>query len=50
MDSERIYAVTSMLFEYVKSPSLKHLRDPHSVQKLAREIVTAVDRASSDLG
>jgi hypothetical protein len=47
MDSERIYALTSRLFEYVKSPSLKHLRDPNSVQRLAHDLLTAVDRASS---
>lgn len=47
MDSQRIYALTTRLFEYVKSPSLKHLRDPHSIQKLAHDLLTAVDRASS---
>ena len=31
----------------MKSPSLRHLRDPHSVHKLAREIVNAIDRAGS---
>jgi hypothetical protein len=47
MDAERQYAVRSLLFDYVKSPSLRHLRDPHNIQKLAREIINAVDRASS---
>lgn len=47
MDSERLYAVTSRLFEYVKSPSLRHLRDPRSIQRLAHDLLTAVDRASS---
>lgn len=47
MDADRQYAVASLLFEYLKSPSLRHLRDPHSVQKLARDIVTAMDRANS---
>jgi hypothetical protein len=47
MDADRHYAVASILFEYVKSPSLPHLRDPHSVHSLAREIVKALDRASS---
>lgn len=47
MDADRQYAVASLLFDYVKSPSLRHLRDPHSVHKLARDIVTAIDRASS---
>src|SRR5689334_23107833 len=47
MDSDRLYAVTSKLFEYVKSPSLRHIRDAGNVQKLAQEIVQAVDRASA---
>ncbi len=46
MEHERLYAVQAKLFEYVKSPSLRHIRDPNSIQKLAREIVQAVDRAS----
>jgi hypothetical protein len=50
MDADRQYAVASLLFDYVKSPSLRHLRDPHSVHKLARDIVSAVDRASSVWG
>jgi hypothetical protein len=41
------YAVASLLFEYVKSPSLRHLRDPHSIHKLARDIVRALDGVSS---
>jgi hypothetical protein len=47
MHADRQYAVASILFEYVKSPSLRHLRDPHSVHRLAREIVKALDGASS---
>ncbi|MCP3475059.1 hypothetical protein NLM33_32575 [Bradyrhizobium sp. CCGUVB1N3] len=47
MAPDRQYAVASLLFDYVKSPSLRHLRDPHSVHKLARDIVNALDRASS---
>ncbi|MHC2318835.1 hypothetical protein ACVIHC_005881 [Bradyrhizobium diazoefficiens] len=47
MDSDRQYAIASLLFDYMKSPSLRHLRDPYSVQKLAREIISTVDRASS---
>lgn len=47
MNADRQYAVASLLFDYVKSPSLRHLRDPHSVHKLARDIVSALDRASS---
>lgn len=47
MDADRQYAVASKLFEYVKSPSLRHLRDPNSIHKLAREIVQTLDRSSS---
>jgi hypothetical protein len=47
MENDHIYAVASKLFDYVKSPSLRHIRDPHSIQKLAKEIVQAVDRNSS---
>jgi hypothetical protein len=50
MNADRHYAVASLLFDYVKSPSLRHLRDPHSVHKLARDIVIANDRASSVWG
>ena len=47
MESDRIYALTSILFEYVKSPSLRHIRDPHNIQKLATELLGAVDRSGS---
>lgn len=47
MDAYRQHAVASLLFDYVKSPSLRHLRDPHSVHKLARDVLSAIDRASS---
>jgi len=46
-EDERIWDVKRLLFEYVKSPSLRHLRDPHSVHKLARDIVKAIDRGNS---
>ncbi len=47
MDADRQYAVASILFDYVKSPSLRHLRDPHSIHTLAREVMKALDGASS---
>ncbi|MBB3148217.1 hypothetical protein FHS21_004660 [Phyllobacterium trifolii] len=46
-EDERIWAVKEVLFDYVKSPSLRHIRDPHSVIKLAREIVKKIDRGNS---
>jgi hypothetical protein len=45
-EDERIWAVRDLLFDYVKSPSLRHLRDPHSVSKLAQQIVKAIDRTN----
>jgi hypothetical protein len=47
MDSDRFYAVISKLADYLKSPSLQHVRNPHSLQKLAREIIQSLDQASS---
>ena len=46
-DDERVWAVRELLFDYVKSPSLRHIRDPHSVIKLAQEIVRRIDRGNS---
>jgi len=46
-EDERIWAVKELLFGYVKSPSLRHIRDPHSVTKLAQEIVRQIDRGNS---
>jgi hypothetical protein len=42
--------VASKLTDYVESPSLRHIRDPKNLQKLAQEIVKAVDRAGSIWG
>ena len=47
MYDERVIAVTRLIFEYVKSPSLRHIRDPNSIGKLAREIVRRLDHANS---
>lgn len=47
METERLWAIKRRLFEYVKSPSLKHIRDAASVHKLATEILQSVDQASS---
>lgn len=45
-DNERTWAVKRLLFDYVKSPSLKHIRDDHSITKLARTIVERLDRGN----
>lgn len=44
VEEERLYSIRSLNFDYVKSPSLRHIRDPHFVAKLAKEILRAVDR------
>jgi hypothetical protein len=46
-EDERVWAVKDLLLEYVKSPSLRHIRDPHSLSKLAQEIVRRIDRGNS---
>ena len=46
-EDERIWAVKEILFDYVKSPSLRHIRDPHSLIKLAQEIVKRIDHGNS---
>lgn len=47
MEDQRAWAVRELLFDYLKSPSLRHIRDPHSVIKLANEIVRRLDRANN---
>lgn len=47
MDDERRYIVTRKILEHVASPSLRHIRDPAIVGRLAKEIVEAVDRSGS---
>ncbi len=46
-EDERVWAVRQLLFDYVKSPSLRHIRDPHSVIRLAQQIVKAIGRGNS---
>jgi hypothetical protein len=46
-DDERISAVKDLLFHYVRSPSLRHIRDPYSVHRLAVDIVKRIDRGNS---
>jgi len=46
-EDERVWAVKGLLFDYVKSPSLRHIRDPHSVTRLAQEIVRRIDQGNS---
>jgi hypothetical protein len=46
-DDERVGKVKRLLFEYLKSPCLRRIRDPHSVSRLAQEIVRQNDRGNS---
>jgi hypothetical protein len=46
-EDERVWAVKQFLFDYVKSPSLRHIRDSHSVIRLAQDIVHRLDRGNS---
>ena len=45
MDDERISLVARMISEHVASPSLRHIRDPAIIGRLAREIVEATQRS-----
>ena len=49
-EDQRQWALRDLLVEYFKSPSLKHIRDPHSIDKLIRDIVRAIDRGNSIWG
>lgn len=46
-EDERVWAVKELLLDYVKSPSLRHIRDLHSVNRLAQEIAKRIDRGNS---
>lgn len=46
-EDERVSAVRHLLFDYVRSPSLRHIRDPHSVTHLAQEIVRRIDNTNT---
>ena len=49
-DYERQSTVRRLLFRYLESPSLKHLKDPKQIDRLAEEIVSAVDWTPSVWG
>jgi len=46
-DDKRIWAVRKMLDEYVRSLSLRHIRDPGSLARLSRDIVNRLDEGNS---
>jgi hypothetical protein len=35
-EDERIWSVREILIDYARSPSLRHIRDPHSLTRLAQ--------------
>jgi hypothetical protein len=43
-EDQRPYTISLLISDYVKSPSLRHLRDPYSIEKLSKDILRAVDR------
>jgi hypothetical protein len=47
---ERHAEVRRLIYRYVESPSLRHLRDSKQVDRLAEEILNAVDHTSSVWG
>ncbi|RYE64722.1 MAG: hypothetical protein EOO83_00440 [Oxalobacteraceae bacterium] len=47
LDDDRVQIVKRCLFEHVRSPSLRHIKDPYAVLKLAQEIVRKLDRGNS---
>jgi len=44
VSDDRILVVRGILSEYVRSPSIRHLRDPHSLLRVATDIVNRLDR------
>jgi hypothetical protein len=46
-EDERLQAIKHLLFNYVRSPSLRHIRDPHALIVLANEIMRVVDGRNS---
>jgi hypothetical protein len=46
-EDERLWAVKELLSDYMKSPSLRHIRDPYSIARLAKEIVKRIDQGNS---
>lgn len=46
-EDARVGDVRRMIYEYVRSPSLRHIRDGYALNKLAIEIVRTIDRGNS---
>lgn len=43
LQDDRKYEITRLIYEYVKSPSLRHIREPENLHKLAVAILKVVD-------
>ena len=48
-DDERIWTVVRVIDEYVRSPSLRHIRHPDQLRKVAAEIVKHLDRGANPM-
>lgn len=46
-EDDRLEAIKHLLFNYVRSPSLRHIRDPHAIIVLANEIMRVVNGRNS---
>jgi hypothetical protein len=46
-EDERIWAMKEILSDYVKSPSLRHIRDPHSLTTLVQDFVKRINQGNS---
>lgn len=46
-EDDRLQAIKHLLFNYIRSPSLRHIRDPHAVMVLANEIMRVVNGRNS---
>jgi hypothetical protein len=46
-DYERHGAIRRLLFRHLDSPSLRHIKDPKQIDRLAEDILSAVDRTPS---
>lgn len=44
---DRLQAIKHLLFNYARSPSLRHIRDPHTITVLANEIMRVVNGRNS---
>lgn len=46
-EDDSLQAIKHLLFNFVRSPSLRHIRDPHTIIVLANEIMGAVNGRNS---